>query len=226
MAHFLTTTRSTSCSALKPACILIPSTIDELSTITKVLNNNNETFAVKSGGHNPNDNFASVDGGPLILMSGFKEVTYDQDSSTVRVGPGQRWEDVMGALDGTGVTVVGGRIGDVGVGGLLLGGNGYPHPQLLSLVISCALRSREILGGLSFLSAQYGWAVNNILEVDMVLANGTIATASNTSNADIFAAVKGGGSSFGIVASYVLRAYPIGQVSMRLSYNLAYTPEY
>lgn len=61
-------------------------------------------------------------------MSGFKEVTYDQASNTVRIGPGQRWEDVMGALDGTGVTVVGGRIGEVGVGGLLLGGNGVrPH---------------------------------------------------------------------------------------------------
>lgn len=61
-------------------------------------------------------------------MSGFKEVTYDPASGTVRIGPGQRWEDVMGALDGTGVTVVGGRIGEVGVGGLLLGGNGNsPH---------------------------------------------------------------------------------------------------
>lgn len=57
--------------------------------------------------------------------------------------------------------------------------------------------------------------MNSILEVDMVLPNGTIVTASNTSNPDILAAVKGGGSSFGIVASYVLQAYPIGQVSLR-----------
>lgn len=42
---------------------------------------------------------------------------YDSGSATVRVGPGNDWEDVIKKLDGTGVTVVGGRIGDVGVGG-------------------------------------------------------------------------------------------------------------
>ncbi|TDZ39665.1 putative FAD-linked oxidoreductase [Colletotrichum spinosum] len=179
---------STGCGSLKPGCILVPKSAEEVSSIIKVLRTNNETFAIKSGGHNPNKYFSSVQDGPLISTKGLKTVVYDKDSNTVRVGPGNKWEEVHDALEGTGVTVVGGRIGNVGVGGYLLG------------------------GGLSFLSTQYGWAANNMVAAEMVLANGTIVTASATSNPDLFAAIKGGGNAFGIVTQYVLRAHPIGQI--------------
>lgn len=114
--------RSTGCAALKPACIIKPASAQEMATVVKTLNQNNETFAVKSGGHNPNQNFASIDGGPLISTADLNEVTLDRASMTVRVGPGNRWEDVHEVLDGTNVTVVGGRIGNVGVGGYVVGG--------------------------------------------------------------------------------------------------------
>lgn len=93
-----------------------------MSTVIKTFNQNNETFAVKSGGHNPNQNFSSIDGGPLISTADLNEVTLDKESMTVRVGPGNRWEDVHKVLDGTNTTVIGGRIGNVGVGGYILGG--------------------------------------------------------------------------------------------------------
>ena len=149
---------------------------------------NNESFAVKSGGHNPNKYFASIADGPLISTSRLNEVVYDAASGTVRVGPGNKWEDVHEVLDPHSVTVVGGRIGNVGVGGYLLG------------------------GGLSFLSTQYGWAANHIVSAEMVLPNGTIITVSNTSNTAVFEAIKGGGSNFGIVTTYVLKTHPIGQI--------------
>jgi FAD/FMN-containing dehydrogenase len=113
---------STACGALQPACILNPQTTDEVVAIVNVLRNNNETFAIKSGGHNPNNYFASVAGGPLISTSQLNEVVLDKVAETVRVGPGNRWDDVSSALDGTGYTAVGGRIGNVGVGGYMLGG--------------------------------------------------------------------------------------------------------
>lgn len=93
-----------------------------MSTVIKTLYNNNETFAVKSGGHNPNQNFSSIDGGPLVSTAKLNEVILDEASKTVRVGPGNRWEDVHKVLDGTGYTVIGGRIGNVGVGGYIVGG--------------------------------------------------------------------------------------------------------
>lgn len=113
---------STGCADLKPSCILFPDSAEQVLDIIQVLLQNNETFAIKSGGHNPNRGYASIQGGPLISTRGLNEVTYDEASSTVRVGPGNRWEDVSAALDGTGVAVVGGRIGNVGVGGYILGG--------------------------------------------------------------------------------------------------------
>ncbi|KAF1973021.1 FAD-binding domain-containing protein [Bimuria novae-zelandiae CBS 107.79] len=129
---------STACGMLKLSCQLYPTSAEEIAAIVRILNANNETFAIKSGGHNPNQGFSSIDGGPLILTRELNEVIYDAASGTVRVALGNEWEDVIGALEGTGVTVAGGRIGDVGVGGLVLG------------------------GGLSFLSTQYGLVANNI----------------------------------------------------------------
>lgn len=113
---------STASGALKPTCIIAPHTPEEVAAVVAVLNGNNETFAVKSGGHSPNDWFASVDGGPLISTKNLNEVIFDPATETVRIGPGLRWDEVAAALDGTGYTAVGGRIGNVGVGGYLLGG--------------------------------------------------------------------------------------------------------
>ena len=93
-----------------------------MSTIVKALLDNDEDFAVKSGGHNPNQNYSSVAGGPLINLKGLKEVNYDPESGTVQVGAGNRWSAVVEALQPYNVTVVGGRIGHVGVGGYLVGG--------------------------------------------------------------------------------------------------------
>ncbi|KAH7156748.1 hypothetical protein EDB81DRAFT_757182 [Dactylonectria macrodidyma] len=174
---------STACSALKPSCILYPSTSDEVAAILGILSANDERFAVKSGGHNPNDYFASVAGGPLISTARLDSVLLDPTSGRVRVGPGARWDAVATALDGSGWTVVGGRIGNVGVGGLLLG------------------------GGLSYLSQARGWAMSSILEMDVALANGTVVTACSRRHPDLFRALKGGGNSFGVVTSFLLQGY-------------------
>jgi FAD/FMN-containing dehydrogenase len=90
--------------------------------IVETLLKNNESFAVKSGGQNPNQNFSSVAGGPLINLKSLNEIAYDPVSSTARVGPGNHWTAVVEALEPYNVTVVGGRIGRVGVGGCLAGG--------------------------------------------------------------------------------------------------------
>ncbi|KAH8587140.1 FAD binding domain-containing protein [Bisporella sp. PMI_857] len=179
---------STSCGDLRPSCIIEPTTSEEVAAIVQILRTNNETFAVKSGGHNPNNYFASVSGGPLISTKQLNEIILDRTTETARVGPGNRWDDVSGALDGTGYSAVGGRMGNVGVGGYLLG------------------------GGLSFMSTEYGWAANSVLEYTLVLANASIITVSETQHPDIFLSLKGGGNNYGIVTSFLLKVYPQGQV--------------
>ncbi|KAJ3559592.1 hypothetical protein NPX13_g9511 [Xylaria arbuscula] len=170
----------------------MPTTTQEMAAIVSILASNNETFAVKSGGHNPNNYFASVDGGPLISTKMLNEVLLDTAAETVRVGPGNRWDEVTDALDGSGYTVVGGRIGNVGVGGYLLG--------------------VKFTGGLSFMSTEYGWAANSILEYELVLANASVISVTESSYPDLYMALKGGGNNYGIVTSYLLKAYPVGDI--------------
>jgi FAD/FMN-containing dehydrogenase len=106
---------------------LIPKTTQEVAEIVKTLLITGDGFAVKSGGHNPNRFFSSIDGGPLISLKELNEVTYDPTTSTAKIGPGNRWTTVVETLQPYGVTVVGGRIGHVGVGGYILGGKWSFH---------------------------------------------------------------------------------------------------
>jgi FAD/FMN-containing dehydrogenase len=113
---------SIGCAALKPTCVIYPRSAQQMSTVVKALKESDEPYAIKSGGHNPNKWMASVQGGPLISTALLNEVVYNRPSQTVRFGPGQSWENITDALQTYGVTVVGGRIGNVGVGGYMLGG--------------------------------------------------------------------------------------------------------
>jgi hypothetical protein len=172
-----------------PACVVFPTNREEVSYVVKVLQKYPAVnFAVKSGGHNPNVGFSSVDNGVLISLSSMATTTFDADSRLAVVQPGSRWSQAIEALEPYNVTVVGGRLGDVGVGGLLLG------------------------GGLSFLSAQRGLACDSVVNYGVVLANGTIVDANATNNLELFRALKGGGNQFGIVTDFTLRTYPVGQV--------------
>ncbi|KAI5860495.1 FAD-binding domain-containing protein [Durotheca rogersii] len=174
---------SSSCSALKPSCIIFPKDAAEVAAVVAALANTTEQFAVKSGGHNPNNYWSSVAGGPLISTRKLNQVILNTETGVARVGPGQRLDSIAAELQGTGWTFVGGRIGNTGVGGLVLG------------------------GGLSYMSAQYGWSASSVLEFEIVLANGTVATASESHHPDLFRALKGGGNNFGVVTAYVLQLY-------------------
>lgn len=178
---------STACGDLKPTCIVAPSSAMEMSQVVKELHDVDTFFAVKSGGHMPNNGFASIQDGILISTKNLDQVLYNADDETAVVGPGLAWEDAQLALDKTasGRAIVGGRLGGVGVGGYMLG------------------------GGLSFLSSQYGWAANNVVNFEVVLANGTVVNANAKEHSDLFAALKGGGNNFGIVTAYTLQTHPM-----------------
>lgn len=169
---------STSCSALLPSCIIFPKSVQEVSTVVKIIAATDERFAVKSGGHNPNNGFSSVQGGPLIVTEHLDQANVNQETGIIDVGPGNRLDGIAKKLQGSGWTFVGGRIGNTGVGGLVLG------------------------GGLSYMSAQYGWAASQVLEYEIVFANGTIGNVHKDNYPDLFKALKGGGNNFGILTNY------------------------
>jgi hypothetical protein len=123
-----------------------------------------------------------------MVMSNLTTLEVSSDLSTVSIGPSYRWGTVFSYLAQFNLTCAGGRLSPVGVPGLLLA------------------------GGVNFLGNQHGWATDNVVEYEIVLANGTIATVTNTTNADLFWALKGGSSNFGIVTKFVARTFASTQV--------------
>lgn len=97
---------------IAPACVVLPTSTEEVSVAVKVLNKYPEVnFAAKSGGHDPNAGHGSVQDGVLIALREITGTTYDKDQNLAYVKPGGEWNDVIGALDPQGVAVVGGRLG-------------------------------------------------------------------------------------------------------------------
>ncbi|EGX91944.1 FAD-binding, type 2 [Cordyceps militaris CM01] len=172
----------------RAACAFFPATTDEVAFAVQTLNRYESVrFALKAGGHNPNLGWSSVSGGVLVAFRpNFQTAQPAADGKTVVIGAGCKWEDVYGVLQPLGKTVTGGRLGDVGTTGLLLG------------------------GGLSYLSAQHGFACDNVLNFETVLANGTVAHANATSNPDLFFALCGGGNRYAVVTKITMEVFESG----------------
>src|SRR5262249_36519429 len=138
-------------------------------------------LAVRGGGHN-GPGLGICDGGIVVDLSRMKGIRVDQKARTVRVDGGWLWGDVDHATHPFGLAVPSGFISTTGVGGLTLG------------------------GGIGYLSRRYGLTIDNLLAVDIVLADGKPVTASAEENADLFWAVRGGGGNFGVVTSFLFKA--------------------
>jgi FAD/FMN-containing dehydrogenase len=121
-------------------------------------------FAVKSGGHAAFAGASNIRGGITINFAKLNEVTLPSDKSIASVGPGNTWYDVYESLEPDNLTVIGGRVAAIGVGGLTLGGKD-PRSHLIQLLIR-ALTSCSI-GGISFFSGKYGWACDNVYNYEV-----------------------------------------------------------
>ena len=143
--------------------------------------------AIRGGGHN-GPGLGSVDDGLVIDLSMMKGVRVDPASRTVRVGPGCTSGDVDHATHAFGLAVPFGIVSTTGVAGLTLG------------------------GGSGYLTRKHGLTIDNLLEADVVLADGSFATANTKENADLFWALRGGGGNFGVVTSFLFQAHPVKMV--------------
>lgn len=122
VSNYTDRTRSINCR-LAPLAIITPSTPADVAKILALCRLLNVKFSIRSGGHLQNPGFTSNNGGIVISMTKFTDLTLSEDGKTANVGVGQTWLDVYRGLEQQhGVTVTGGRVPTVGVGGLLLGG--------------------------------------------------------------------------------------------------------
>jgi len=168
---------------------LIAQCVDEADVVAAVDfgRENGLTIAVRGGGHN-GAGLGTCDEGLVIDLSRMRGIHVDPQKNTVRVQGGATWGDVDHATHPYGLAVPTGFLSTTGVGGLTLG------------------------GGVGYLTRRYGLTIDNLLGVDIVLADGRLVTASATENQDLFWAVRGGGGNFGVVTSFIFQGRPVSTV--------------
>ncbi|KAF7544934.1 hypothetical protein G7046_g9676 [Stylonectria norvegica] len=175
---------------LEPACIVQPSTTEEVARAVSAISSIPGChFAVKGRGHNPAAGFANIAGGVTFDMTTLASIDVDVGKSVAHVGAGASWLEVYRYLDSYGLAAAGGRNGNVGVGGLLLG------------------------GGISHFSPRVGWACDGVINFEVVLGNGSVTNANKDSHSDLFAALKGGANNFVIVTRFDLATFAQGNLS-------------
>jgi FAD/FMN-containing dehydrogenase len=144
-------------------------------------------LAIRGGGHN-GPGLGTVEGGIVLDLGAMKSIDVDPVARTARVDGGARWGDVDQATHPFGLATPSGIIANTGVGGLTL------------------------RGGIGHLSRKYGLTVDNLLAADVVLADGSMVTASADEHPDLFWALRGGGGNFGVVTSFLFRLNPVNTV--------------
>ena len=142
-------------------------------------------LSIRGGGHNVAGN-AMNDGGVVVDLSGMRGVHVDPATKTVRAAGGATWGDVDRETQLFGLAVPGGVVSTTGIAGLTLHG-GYGH-----------------------LRRKFGLSIDNLLSAEIVTADGQVRTASATDHAELFWALRGAGSNFGVVTSFEFRAHPVG----------------
>ena len=143
--------------------------------------------AVRGGGHNVAGR-STIDGGVLIDLSLMQGIHVDPKARTARAQGGLTWNGFNRETQLHGLATTGGVVSTTGIGGLTLG------------------------GGLGWLMGKHALALDNLLSVELVLADGRVVTASADENADLFWALRGGGGNFGVAASLEYRLHPVGPI--------------
>lgn len=170
-----------------PRCIAYCENVGDVMTAVNFGRKQSIRTSIRGGGHNA-AGLGICDNGLVIDLSKINYTQVNPEAKTVRVGGGTTWGQVDHATHAFGLATPSGIISTTGVGGLTLG------------------------GGLGYLSRKCGLAIDNLIEADLVLADGSFVTASEDRNEDLFWAIRGGGGNFGVVTSFKFRLHEIDTV--------------
>ncbi len=170
----------------RPTLIVRCAGVADVIAAVQFARKNNLPVSVRGGGHNVAG--ICLCEGLVIDLSSMRSVHLNARARTVRVEGGATWQDVNHELQPFGLAAAGGYVGTTGVGGLTLG------------------------GGLGWMVRKHGLALDNLLSADIVTADGRLLTVSDSENADLFWAIRGGGGNFGVAVSFEFRVHEAGTV--------------
>lgn len=171
----------------RPGLFAMYTNSDDVIAAVNFGRENNVLVAIRGGGHN-GGGLGLCDDGLVIDLSGIKYTEVNTTNNTVKVGGGSIWADVDRVTHKYGLAIPSGMVSTTGVGGLTLG------------------------GGIGYLARKYGLTIDNLLEAEMVMADGSFITVNADRNTDLFWAIRGGGGNFGVVTSFTFQAHPLTTV--------------
>ncbi|TVY35526.1 Bifunctional solanapyrone synthase [Lachnellula occidentalis] len=170
--------------SLLPACMVAPTSSLDVSVIVLALAPFHVPFAIRGGGHTLNGGAANIASGVTINLRSMNTVAVNAQKTVASIGGGAKWSEVYPVLDALKIATSGGRVSSVGVGGLSTG------------------------GGISYFSGRQGLVCDNIVNYEVVLASGLIVNVNASENSDLWLALKGGSSNFGIVTRFDIATFP------------------
>ena len=172
-------------AAKVPTLVLQPISAQDIAVAVGFARDHQVLISVKGGGHNIAGT-SIAENGLTLDMSLMRSVTVEPGAKLAHVGPGCLLQDVDRATQQYGLATVLGFVSETGVAGLTLG------------------------GGFGYLTRRFGWAADNLEEVEIVTADGEIRIANRNINSDLFWAIRGGGGNFGVVSRFTFRLHEVG----------------
>lgn len=168
----------------RPAAVIRPANASDVAAVINFAQATDLEIAVRSGGHSTAGH-SGTNGGLLIDLRDLRTMDIDAAARTAWVGTGLTAGEITAAVEQHGLIIGFGDAPSVGVGGITLG------------------------GGIGYLIRKHGLTIDSLLAAEVVTASGDIVIADETSHADLFWALRGGGGNFGVVTRFKFRLHPL-----------------
>ncbi|MEA2677573.1 MAG: hypothetical protein QOJ81_1714 [Chloroflexota bacterium] len=179
--------RVTAVVDIRPPLIARVADAADVAAVIGFASENGLEIAVRSGGHS-GAGHSTTPTGVVIDLRDIRDINIDGAANTVWAGTGLAAVDLSKALGEQGMVVGFGDTGSVGIGGITLG------------------------GGLGYLSRKFGMTIDNLLEVELVTADGAVVRVDANSDPDLFWALRGGGGNFGVATAFRYALHKLPQV--------------